>query len=66
MMDELVGFMFVMLFGIGIVFELLVVMVVLGWIGFVIVKMLWKFDKYVFILLVVVGGVLMFGFDVLF
>lgn len=65
MMDELVGFMLAMLLGTGIAFELPVVMAVLGWIGLVTAKTLWKFDKYALILSVVVGGVLTPGPDVL-
>jgi sec-independent protein translocase protein TatC len=65
MMDELVGFMLAMLLGTGVAFELPVVLAVLGWIGLVSSKMLWKFDKYALILSAVVGGVLTPGPDVL-
>jgi sec-independent protein translocase protein TatC len=65
MMDELVGFMLAMLLGTGVAFELPVVLAVLGWIGLVSAKKLWKFDKYALILSAVVGGVLTPGPDVL-
>ena len=65
MMDELVGFMLAMLLGTGVAFELPVVMAVLGWLGLVTARSLWKFDKYALILSVVVGGVLTPGPDVL-
>jgi sec-independent protein translocase protein TatC len=65
MMDELVGFMLAMLLGTGVAFELPIVLAVLGWIGLVSARMLWKFDKYALILSAVVGGVLTPGPDVL-
>jgi sec-independent protein translocase protein TatC len=65
MMDEVVGFMAAMLLGVGIAFELPVVMAVLGWLGIVKAKMLWKFNRYALILCAVVGGVLTPGPDVL-
>lgn len=64
-MDELVGFMLAMLLGTGVAFELPVVLAVLGWIGLVSAKKLWKFDKYALILSAVVGGVLTPSPDVL-
>jgi sec-independent protein translocase protein TatC len=65
MMDEVVGFMAAMLLGTGIAFELPVVMAVLGWLGIVKARMLWKFNRYALILAAVVGGVLTPGPDVL-
>jgi sec-independent protein translocase protein TatC len=65
MMDELVGFMLAMLLGTAVAFELPVVLAVLGWIGLVSARQLWKFDKYALILSAVVGGVLTPGPDVL-
>ena len=65
MMDELVGFMLAMLLGTGVAFELPIVLAVLGWIGLVSARQLWKFDKYALILSTVVGGVLTPGPDVL-
>src|SRR6187549_1476909 len=57
-MDELTGFMLAMLLGTGVAFELPVVMAVLGFIGIVSSRQLWKFDKYAVVLSAVVGGVL--------
>jgi sec-independent protein translocase protein TatC len=65
MMDEMVGFMLGMLLGTGIAFELPVVLAVLGWMGLVTAKGLWRFNKYALILSAVVGGVLTPGPDVL-
>jgi sec-independent protein translocase protein TatC len=65
MMDELVGFMLAMMLGTAVAFELPVVLAVLGWIGLVSARSLWKFDKYALILSAVVGGVLTPGPDVL-
>lgn len=65
MMDSLVGFMLAMLLGTGVAFELPIVIAVLGWIGLVSWKTLWKFDKYALILSAVVGGVLTPGPDIL-
>jgi sec-independent protein translocase protein TatC len=65
MMDEVVGFMVAMLLGTGAAFELPVIMAVLGWLGLVKAKQLWKFNKYALILSTVVGGILTPGPDVL-
>jgi sec-independent protein translocase protein TatC len=65
MMDEVVGFMLAMLVGTGLAFELPVLLAVLGWLGLVTAKGLWKFNKYALILAFVVGGVLTPGPDVL-
>jgi sec-independent protein translocase protein TatC len=65
MMDEVVGFMTAMLLGTGVAFELPVILGVLGWLGIVKAKQLWKFNKYALILSTVVGGVLTPGPDVL-
>jgi sec-independent protein translocase protein TatC len=64
-MDEMVGFMLSMLLGTGVAFELPVVMAVLGWLGLVNARSLWKFNKYALILSAIVGGVLTPGPDVL-
>jgi sec-independent protein translocase protein TatC len=64
-MNEVVGFMAAMLLGTGIAFELPVVMAVLGWLGIVKWRQLWKFNRYALILAAVVGGVLTPGPDVL-
>jgi sec-independent protein translocase protein TatC len=65
MMDEVVGFMLAMLMGTGVAFELPVIMGVLGWLGLVKSRQLWRFNKYALILSTVVGGVLTPGPDVL-
>jgi sec-independent protein translocase protein TatC len=65
MMDEVVGFMLAMLLGTGIAFELPVVLAVMGWLGIVNARTLWKFDKYALVLSAVVGGILTPGPDVL-
>ena len=65
MMDEMVGFMLSMLLGTGAAFELPVVLAVLGWLGLVTARGLWRFNKYALILSAVVGGVLTPGPDVL-
>jgi sec-independent protein translocase protein TatC len=64
-MEEVVGFMLAMLLGTGVAFELPVVLGVLGWLGLVNARGLWKFNKYALILSAVVGGVLTPGPDVL-
>jgi sec-independent protein translocase protein TatC len=64
-MEEMVGFMLAMLLGTGVAFELPVVLAVLGWLGLVTSRGLWKFNKYALILSTVVGGVLTPGPDVL-
>ena len=65
MMDEVVGFMLAMLLGTGVAFELPVVLAVIGWMGLITSKGLWKFNKYALVLSAVVGGVLTPGPDVL-
>jgi sec-independent protein translocase protein TatC len=65
MMDEVVGFMLAMLLGTGVAFELPVILAVLGWLGLVKSRQLWRFNKYALILSTVVGGVLTPGPDVL-
>jgi sec-independent protein translocase protein TatC len=64
-MDEMVGFMLSMMLGTGAAFELPVVLGVLGWMGLVTARGLWRFNKYALILSTVVGGVLTPGPDVL-
>ena len=64
-MDDMVGFMLSMLLGTGAAFELPVVLAVMGWLGLVTARGLWKFNKYALILSAVVGGVLTPGPDVL-
>jgi sec-independent protein translocase protein TatC len=64
-MNDAIGFMTAMLLGTGVAFELPVIMGVLGWLGIVKWRMLWRFNKYALILAFVVGGVLTPGPDVL-
>jgi len=64
-MEEMVGFMLSMLLGSGAAFELPVVLSVLGWMGLVTARGLWRFNKYALILSAVIGGVLTPGPDVL-
>src|SRR6266516_1744287 len=49
-MDDMVGFMLSMLLGTGAAFELPVVLAVMGWLGLVTARGLWKFNKYALIL----------------
>jgi sec-independent protein translocase protein TatC len=65
MMDELVGFMLAMLLGTGVAFELPVVLAVMGWLGIVNARALWRFNKFALVLSAVVGGILTPGPDVL-
>jgi sec-independent protein translocase protein TatC len=65
MMDEVVGFMTGIMLGSGVAFELPVLLAVLGWLGLVNAKALWRFNKYALILSFLVGGVLTPGPDVL-
>jgi sec-independent protein translocase protein TatC len=65
MMDEVVGFMLAMMMGTGVAFELPVLLAVMGWLGLVTAKALWKFNKYALILSFLVGGVLTPGPDIL-
>ncbi len=65
MMEEVVSFMLAMLLGTGVAFELPVILSVMGWMGLVKARGLWKFNKYALILSTVVGGVLTPGPDVL-
>jgi len=50
MMDEVVGFMLAMLLGTGIAFELPVVLAVMGWLGIINARALWRFNKYALVL----------------
>ena len=65
MMDEIVGFMLAMLLGTGVAFELPVVLAVMGWLGIINARALWRFNKYALVLSTIVGGVLTPGPDVL-
>jgi sec-independent protein translocase protein TatC len=52
------NFLMMTLAGTGVGFELPVVLTILGWMGIVTARGLWKFDKYALVLSVVAGGVL--------
>lgn len=65
MMDEMVGFMVSMLLGTGVAFELPVIMGVLGWMGLVTARQLWRFNRFALILCAVVGGIITPSPDVL-
>ncbi len=65
MMNEVVGFMIAMLLGTGVAFELPVVLAVMGFLGLITSRGLWKFNKYSLVLSAVVGGVLTPSPDVL-
>jgi sec-independent protein translocase protein TatC len=58
MMDEVANFLMMTLAGCGVAFELPVVVALLGALGIVSVKALWKFNKYALVLSVVMGAVL--------
>jgi sec-independent protein translocase protein TatC len=64
-MEKLVGFLVAMLLGTGVAFELPVVLTVLGWMGLVSARALWRFDRYALILSALIGGVLTPGADIL-
>jgi sec-independent protein translocase protein TatC len=65
MMGEVVGFMIAMLLGTGVAFELPVILSVMGWLGIITSRGLWRFNKYALILSAVVGGILTPSPDVL-
>jgi sec-independent protein translocase protein TatC len=54
-----------MLLGTAVAFELPVILSVMGWLGIVNARGLWRFNKYALILSAVVGGILTPGPDVL-
>jgi sec-independent protein translocase protein TatC len=63
-MERVSSFITMMLFGCGVAFELPVVVSVLGALGIVSAKALWKFNKYSLILSALLGGILTPGGDV--
>lgn len=65
MMNEALGFLLMMLVGCGIAFETPVVLGLLGWMGFVSSRALWRFNRYAIIVSFLLGGVLTPGPDVL-
>ena len=58
MMDEVANFQMLTLAGCGVAFELPVVLSILGWIGLISSRGLFKFNRYAIVLAVVLGGVL--------
>ena len=65
MMDEMVGFMVSMLLGTGLAFELPVILGVMGWMGLITARALWRFNRFALILSAVVGGIITPSPDVL-
>ena len=65
MMNSMVGFMVAMLLGTGLAFELPVILGVLGWMGLVTARGLWRFNRFALILSAVVGGIITPSPDVL-
>lgn len=63
-MEEVYGFVSMMLLGCGVAFELPVVLSVLGWLGIVSAKALWKFNRFALVLSALLGGLLTPGADV--
>lgn len=58
MLGEVTDFLVLLLAGCGVAFELPVILVVLGWMGIISAKGLWKFNRYALVLSAVVGAVL--------
>jgi len=58
MMDEVANFQMLTLAGCGVAFELPVVLSILGWIGLISSRGLFKFNRYAIVLAVILGGVL--------
>jgi sec-independent protein translocase protein TatC len=58
MMDEVANFQMLTLAGCGVAFELPVVLSILGWMGLISSRGLWKFNRYALVLSIVLGGVL--------
>ena len=65
MMNEIFSFQMMLLAGCGVAFELPVVLGVLGWMGMITSKGLWRFNRFAIVLAAIVGGVLTPGPDVL-
>jgi sec-independent protein translocase protein TatC len=63
-MENVTDFLIFSLAGCGAAFELPVVLVILGWIGVISARGLWKFNKYALILAAVAGAVLTPSTDV--
>jgi sec-independent protein translocase protein TatC len=58
MMEDVANFLMLMLAGCGAAFELPVVVALLGWMGVITTRGLWKFNKYALVLATVLGAVL--------
>jgi sec-independent protein translocase protein TatC len=58
MMDEIANFQMMTLAGCGLAFELPVVLSILGWIGLISSRGMFKFNRYAIVLAVILGGVL--------
>jgi sec-independent protein translocase protein TatC len=58
MMDEVANFQMLTLAGCGVAFELPVVLSILGWIGLISSRGMFRFNRYAIVLAVVLGGVL--------
>jgi len=63
-MDAMVNFQITMLLGTGVAFELPVVLGILGWLGLINARSMWRFNRYALVLAVVAGAVLTPGADV--
>jgi sec-independent protein translocase protein TatC len=63
-MELVANFQITMLLGAGVAFELPVVVGVLGWLGLVSARGLWRFNRYALVLAAVAGAVLTPGTDV--
>ena len=62
-MDAMVNFQITMLLGTGVAFELPVVLSLLGWLGLINARAMWRFNRYALVLAVVAGAVLTPGAD---
>jgi sec-independent protein translocase protein TatC len=62
-MDAMVNFQITMLLGTGVAFELPVVLGLLGWLGLINARAMWRFNRYALVLAVVAGAVLTPGAD---
>ncbi len=65
MMNQLFGFLLMLLAGCGVAFELPVILGMMGWLGLVTTRGLWKFNRFALVLSVIAGGILTPGPDVL-
>lgn len=63
-MDSMVNFQITMLLGTGVAFELPVVLGLLGWLGLVSARAMWRFNRYAVVLAVAAAAVLTPGTDI--